>query len=122
MDSQQNRAMAWAPEWLIEIIRDRLIERGILDKRFFPRNKLDLSSVWIDSNTSWQVCLDIKHVCALFLKTMGRKTTAILNEMAFAKQASNPSCCARAKGLTPMPSVLKTKRTLASSTRVRFRV
>ncbi len=120
LDSKQNRAMAWAPDWLITIIRDRLVDRGILDSTFFLVKNLEFSSVWIDSSTSWQVRLDTKHVWLLFLNEMCRKTTAILTDMAFINEVSNPSCCARGKVVTPMPSVLKINITLASSTRVLF--
>jgi hypothetical protein len=68
LDSKQNRAMAWAPDWLITIIRDRLVDRDILDATFFPVKNLPFSSVWIDSNTSWQVCFDSK-TCLSFLLT-----------------------------------------------------
>ena len=54
LDSDQNRAMAWAPLWLIRIIRQRLVQRGVLNETLFPVEQLDYSSVWIDSNTSWQ--------------------------------------------------------------------
>ena len=54
LDSKQNRAMAWAPLWLIRILRNRLVLRGILDEELFPDELLDYSSVWIDSNTSWR--------------------------------------------------------------------
>ena len=46
--------MAWAPVWLIRILRNRLVLRGILEEELFPEKLLDYSSVWIDSNTSWR--------------------------------------------------------------------
>ena len=53
--------MAWAPDWLIAIIRSRLVTRGILEDSYFPIEKLQYSSVWIDSNTSWQVLMRWVH-------------------------------------------------------------
>jgi len=49
----QNRAMAFAPDWLINIVHDRLVQRRILDPKYFKKEFLPFSSVWIDSNTSW---------------------------------------------------------------------
>lgn len=54
MERKQNRAMAFAPTWLIEIIHDRLVERKILNPLFFKKEYIPYSSVWIDSNTSWK--------------------------------------------------------------------
>jgi len=52
-ERKQNRAMAFAPHWLIEIVYERLVKRQILDPNFFKKEFLHYSSVWIDSNTSW---------------------------------------------------------------------
>jgi hypothetical protein len=52
MERKQNRAMAFAPTWLIEIIHDRLVQRNILNPLFFKKEYIPYSSVWIDSNTS----------------------------------------------------------------------
>jgi hypothetical protein len=54
MERKQNRAMAFAPTWLIEIIHDRLVKRKILNPHFFKKEYIPYSSVWIDSNTSWK--------------------------------------------------------------------
>jgi len=54
MELKQNRAMAFAPTWLIEIIHDRLVQRNILNPHFFKKEYIPYSSVWIDSNTSWK--------------------------------------------------------------------
>jgi hypothetical protein len=54
MELKQNRAMAFAPTWLIEIIHDRLVQRNILNPLFFKKEYIPYSSVWIDSNTSWK--------------------------------------------------------------------
>jgi hypothetical protein len=45
--------MAFAKPWLIFIVRDRLVEKQILNPSFFPKDDLEYSSVWIDSNSSW---------------------------------------------------------------------
>jgi len=50
---KQNRAMAFAPNWIIEIVYHRMILRKILDPNYFKEEYLRYSSVWIDSNTSW---------------------------------------------------------------------
>ena len=50
---KQNRAMAFAPHWLIKIVHERFVRRKILDPNVFMEKYLQYSSVWIDSNTSW---------------------------------------------------------------------
>jgi hypothetical protein len=45
--------MAFAKPWLIQIVRNRLVEKRILDPTFFLEEFLEYSSVWIDSNSSW---------------------------------------------------------------------
>jgi hypothetical protein len=52
-EGRQNRAMAFAPDWIVNIVYDRLVARQILDPIFFKKEFLPYSSVWIDSNTSW---------------------------------------------------------------------
>jgi len=52
-ERMQNRAMAFAPDRLIDIVHDRLVQRQILDPKLFKEEFLPYSSVWIDSNTSW---------------------------------------------------------------------
>jgi hypothetical protein len=37
MERKQNRAMEFAPTWLIEIIHDRLVQRNILNPLFFKK-------------------------------------------------------------------------------------
>lgn len=51
---KQNRAMAFAPHWMIQIVHYRLVLRKILDPIYFKEEYLQYSSVWIDSNTSWK--------------------------------------------------------------------
>lgn len=52
-ERKQNRAMAFVPDWIINIVHDRLVQRRILNPIFFKKEFLPYSSVWIDSNTSW---------------------------------------------------------------------
>ena len=52
-EQKQNRAMAFVPDWIVDIVHDRLVQRRILDPSFFKKEFLPYSSVWIDSNTSW---------------------------------------------------------------------
>ena len=52
-ERKQNRAMAFVPDWIINIVHDRLVQRRILDPIFFKKEFLPYSSVWIESNTSW---------------------------------------------------------------------
>jgi hypothetical protein len=51
-ESKQNRAMAFVPDWLINFVHDRLVQRKILDPSLFKKDCLPYSSVWIDSNTT----------------------------------------------------------------------
>ena len=51
-ERKQNRAMAFVPDWIINIVHDRLVQRRILDPIFFKKEFLPYSSVWIDSNTT----------------------------------------------------------------------
>jgi hypothetical protein len=88
--------MAWAPDWLITIIRNRLVDRGILDPTFFPVENLEFSSVWIDSNTSWQVRLDTKHVYLLFFKKNVQKNYSFSDRHGVQKRSIKPKLlCAR---------------------------
>lgn len=50
---KQNRSMAFAPYWIIQIVYHRMKLRKILDPNYFKEEYLQYSSVWIDSNTSW---------------------------------------------------------------------
>ncbi len=44
--------MAFVPDWLINFVHDRLVQRKILDPSLFKKDCLPYSSVWIDSNTT----------------------------------------------------------------------
>jgi hypothetical protein len=52
-ERKQNRAMAFAPHWMVKIVHERFVRRKILDPNYFKEEFLHYSSVWIDSNTSW---------------------------------------------------------------------
>jgi hypothetical protein len=48
--------MAFCKPWIVEIFRERLVKKGILDPEFFKQEALPYSAVWIDANSSWQEC------------------------------------------------------------------